>query len=120
MISESCDTALNIFLKTNDGKEMENGLNYELLCQGLTTYDYIVALREQEQQELGGGQSPQMSQVSSLTGLSSASSFNNFRRGAWCTPPRLFLEDQVRFYDSFLPIILLGLFILLHVPVSNP
>ncbi|XP_057530761.1 probable protein S-acyltransferase 22 [Amaranthus tricolor] len=65
-----------------------------LIKKGLTTYDYIVALREQEQQELGGGQSPQMSQVSSLTGLSSASSFNNFRRGAWCTPPRLFLEDQ--------------------------
>jgi len=36
-----------------------------------------------------------MSQVSSFTGLSSASSFNTFRRGAWCTPPRLFLEDQV-------------------------
>ncbi|XP_021739995.1 probable protein S-acyltransferase 22 [Chenopodium quinoa] len=65
-----------------------------LIKKGLSTYDYIVALREQEQQEVGGGQSPQMSQVSSLTGLSSASSFNTFRRGAWCTPPRLFLEDQ--------------------------
>ncbi|KAH9606978.1 hypothetical protein KSS87_013753 [Heliosperma pusillum] len=65
-----------------------------LIKKGLSTYDYIVALREQEQQEVGGGQSPQMSQVSSLTGMSSASSFNTFRRGAWCTPPRLFLEDQ--------------------------
>ncbi|CAO2828739.1 unnamed protein product [Amaranthus hypochondriacus] len=65
-----------------------------LIKKGLTTYDYIIALREQEQQEVGGGQSPQMSQASSLTGLSSTSSFNNFRRGAWCTPPRLFLEDQ--------------------------
>ncbi|KAK9675964.1 hypothetical protein RND81_11G044700 [Saponaria officinalis] len=65
-----------------------------LIKKGLSTYDYIVALREQEQQEVGGGQSPQMSQVSSLTGMSSASSFNAFRRGAWCTPPRLFLEDQ--------------------------
>ncbi|XP_010532679.1 PREDICTED: probable protein S-acyltransferase 22 [Tarenaya hassleriana] len=43
----------------------------------------------------GGGQhSPQMSMVSSLTGLSSASSFNTFHRAAWCTPPRLFVEDQ--------------------------
>lgn len=63
--------------------------------QGISTYDYIVALREQEQPEGGGQQSPQMSQVSSFTGLSSASSFNAFHRGAWCTPPRLFLEDQV-------------------------
>ncbi|OIW16702.1 hypothetical protein TanjilG_24172 [Lupinus angustifolius] len=35
-----------------------------------------------------------MSTVSSLTGSSSASSFTNFHRGAWCTPPHLFLEDQ--------------------------
>lgn len=70
------------------------------MFQGISTYDYIVALREQEQQEVGGGQSPQMSQVSSFTGLSSASSFNTFRRGAWCTPPRLFVEDQ---FDVVLP-----------------
>ncbi|KAJ0982060.1 hypothetical protein J5N97_010315 [Dioscorea zingiberensis] len=65
-----------------------------LIKKGISTYDYIVALREQEQPEGGGQQSPQMSQVSSFTGLSSASSFNAFHRGAWCTPPRLFLEDQ--------------------------
>lgn len=64
-------------------------------CQGISTYDYIIALREQEQQGMGGQQSPQMSSVSSLTGLSSASSFNNIHRAAWCTPPRLFVEDQV-------------------------
>lgn len=68
---------------------------YECDCQGISTYDYIIALREQEQQAVGGQQSPQMSPASSLTGLSSASSFNTFHRGAWCTPPRLFLEDQV-------------------------
>ncbi|KAG7658971.1 Palmitoyltransferase DHHC domain [Arabidopsis suecica] len=67
-----------------------------LIKKGISTYDYIVALREQEQElEAGGGQqSPQMSMISSFTGLSSASSFNTFHRGAWCTPPRLFLEDQ--------------------------
>ncbi|GAB4840067.1 Probable protein S-acyltransferase 22 [Ancistrocladus abbreviatus] len=65
-----------------------------LVKKGISTYDYIIALRDQEQQVVGGQQSPQMSQVSSLTGLSSASSFNTFHRGAWCTPPRLFLEDQ--------------------------
>ncbi|PIA62883.1 hypothetical protein AQUCO_00200715v1 [Aquilegia coerulea] len=65
-----------------------------LIQKGISTYDYIVALREQEQQLAGGQQSPQMSPASSLTGLSSASSFSTFHRGAWCTPPRLFLEDQ--------------------------
>lgn len=40
-----------------------------------------------------------MSPASSLTGLSSASSFTTFHRGAWCTPPRLFLEDQVILTD---------------------
>ncbi|GAB4829098.1 hypothetical protein Ancab_018761 [Ancistrocladus abbreviatus] len=65
-----------------------------LVKKGVSTYDYIIALRDQEQQAVGGQQSPQMSQVSSLTWLSSASSFNTFHQGAWCTPPRLFLEDQ--------------------------
>ncbi|KAK7368344.1 hypothetical protein VNO80_10369 [Phaseolus coccineus] len=67
-----------------------------LIKKGLSTYDYIIAMREQEQEQLGNGgqQSPQMSTVSSLTGLSSASSFTNLHRGAWCTPPRLLLEDQ--------------------------
>ncbi|KAE8023190.1 hypothetical protein FH972_008922 [Carpinus fangiana] len=67
-----------------------------LIKKGISTYDYIIALREQEQEQQGIGaqQSPQMSPASSLTGLSSASSFTTFHRGAWCTPPRLFLEDQ--------------------------
>ncbi|KAK3127590.1 hypothetical protein QOZ80_7AG0575410 [Eleusine coracana subsp. coracana] len=64
-----------------------------LIKKGISTYDYIIALREQEQ-EVSGQQSPQMSRVSSYTGLSSASSFGPLRRGSWCTPPRLFLEDQ--------------------------
>ncbi|KAG8366401.1 hypothetical protein BUALT_Bualt17G0075800 [Buddleja alternifolia] len=71
-----------------------------LIKKGISTYDYIIALREQEQQGAGGQQSPQMSPASSLTGLSSASSFNTFHRAAWCTPPRLFVEDQ---YDVVPP-----------------
>ncbi|KAK1419914.1 hypothetical protein QVD17_29351 [Tagetes erecta] len=66
-----------------------------LIKKGISTYDYIIALREQEQQiGIGGQQSPQMSPTSSITGLSSVSSFNNIRQAAWCTPPRLFVEDQ--------------------------
>ncbi|MCD7468652.1 putative protein S-acyltransferase 22 [Datura stramonium] len=71
-----------------------------LIKKGISTYDYIIALRDQEQQGVAGQQSPQMSTVSSLTGLSSASSFNTFHRAAWCTPPRLFVEDQ---YDVVPP-----------------
>ncbi|KAK6157798.1 hypothetical protein DH2020_012046 [Rehmannia glutinosa] len=71
-----------------------------VIVVGISTYDYIIALREQEQQAAGGHQSPQMSPVSSITGLSSASSFNTFHRAAWCTPPRLFVEDQ---YDVVPP-----------------
>ncbi|XP_004490124.1 probable protein S-acyltransferase 22 [Cicer arietinum] len=71
-----------------------------LIKKGISTYDYIIALREQDQQGIGGQQSPQMSPVSSITGLSSASSFTTFRRGAWCTPPRMFVEDQ---YDVVPP-----------------
>ncbi|XP_016181418.1 probable protein S-acyltransferase 22 isoform X2 [Arachis ipaensis] len=67
-----------------------------LIKKGISTYDYIIALREHEHEQQGVGEqrSPQMSPVSSLTGLSSASSFTTFHRGAWCTPPQMFLEDQ--------------------------
>ncbi|GAU46017.1 hypothetical protein TSUD_95920 [Trifolium subterraneum] len=75
-----------------------------LIKKGLSTYDYIVAMREMEQEQeqlgVGGQQSPQMSTVSSFTALSSVSSFNALHRGAWCTPPRMFLEDQ---YDVVPP-----------------
>jgi palmitoyltransferase ZDHHC1/11 len=63
--------------------------------QRISTYDYIIALREQEQPEVGEHQSPQMSIISSVTGFSTASSVGPLHHGSWCTPPRLFLEDQV-------------------------
>ncbi|XP_062205566.1 probable protein S-acyltransferase 22 [Phragmites australis] len=65
-----------------------------LIKKGISTYDYIVALREQEQQENAEHQSPQMSIISSVTGFSTTSSIGPLHRGSWCTPPRLFLEDQ--------------------------
>ncbi|RLN41126.1 putative S-acyltransferase [Panicum miliaceum] len=66
-----------------------------LIKRGISTYDYIVALREQEeQQEHIEHQSPQMSTISSVTGFSTTSFVGPLHRGAWCTPPRLLLEDQ--------------------------
>ncbi|XP_042387820.1 probable protein S-acyltransferase 22 [Zingiber officinale] len=56
-----------------------------LIKKGISTYDYIIALREQDQEQeqlaVGGQQSPQMSQVSSFTGLSSTTSFHNGASG---------------------------------------
>ncbi|KAK3157390.1 hypothetical protein QOZ80_2AG0121110 [Eleusine coracana subsp. coracana] len=66
-----------------------------LIKKGISTYDYIIALREQEEQpEVAEHQSPEMSIISSVTGFSTASSIGPLHRGSWCTPPRLFLEDQ--------------------------
>ncbi|MCH88166.1 putative protein S-acyltransferase 22-like, partial [Trifolium medium] len=82
----------HILLIKKDGSAKYYG--YCGVPQGISTYDYIIALREQDQQGVGGQQSPQMSPVSSITGLSSASSFSTFHRGQWCTPPRMFVDDQ--------------------------
>ncbi|TVU30687.1 hypothetical protein EJB05_22321 [Eragrostis curvula] len=66
-----------------------------IVVVGISTYDYIIALREQEEQpEVAEHQSPQMSIISSVTGFSTTSSIGPLHRGSWCTPPRLFLEDQ--------------------------
>lgn len=86
---------LCVFGVSYDGSAKSYG--YCGVPQGISTYDYIIALREQDQQGVGGQQSPQMSPVSSITGLSSASSFSTFHRGQWCTPPRMFIDDQVTF-----------------------
>ncbi|KZV19654.1 hypothetical protein F511_33017 [Dorcoceras hygrometricum] len=66
-----------------------------LIKKGMSTYSYIIALREQEQ--AGGQQSPQMSPVSSITGLSSTSSFPSSCVVHSSAP---FFEDQV-FYLPF-------------------
>ena len=64
----------------------------------MDTYDYIIALREQdEHQEDAEHQSPHMSIVSSVTGFSATSSFGALHPGSWCTPARLFLDDQDRY-----------------------
>ncbi|KAL6622987.1 hypothetical protein ACP70R_032866 [Stipagrostis hirtigluma subsp. patula] len=63
--------------------------------KGISTYDYIVALRDQEEhQEVTEHQSPQMSIISSVTGVSTTNSIGPLHHGSWCTPPRLFLDNQ--------------------------
>lgn len=68
--------------------------------QGITTYDYIVAIRDQETHDspfegnIGG--SPSSSSASSIvTAVSGGSPAEGLRRAVWCTPPRMFVENQV-------------------------
>lgn len=67
-----------------------------LIKKGVSTYDYIVAMREQEQQNMDEGtQSPQMSHASSISAFSGPSSINALQHGSWCNPPQLFVENAV-------------------------
>ncbi|XP_073282862.1 protein S-acyltransferase 21-like isoform X1 [Primulina huaijiensis] len=73
-----------------------------LIRKGLTTYEYVVAMRTQsEPPELsqdGGDQqslpsSPTSSAVTAISGRSSVGKGLQYR-GAWCTPPRIFMDHQ--------------------------
>ncbi|MCO5613308.1 hypothetical protein L7F22_067584 [Adiantum nelumboides] len=67
-----------------------------LMRKGITTYEYVIAMRAQsEPQGLPEveQQSAQSSPTSSTaTGLSGSGSLGLQYRGAWCTPPRIFVE----------------------------
>lgn len=72
-----------------------------LIRKGLTTYEYVVAMRtmnditehaEEQFQNVGNfGNSPS---GSTTTGLSVGSSLGLQYKGAWCTPPRVFVDYQ--------------------------
>lgn len=80
-----------------------------LIRKGITTYEYVVAMRAQNEPQ-GLPEVDQQSAVTSptsstATGLSGASSLGLQYRGAWCTPPRVFVEHQE---DEVLPRLGLG------------
>ncbi|XP_024538144.1 probable protein S-acyltransferase 22 [Selaginella moellendorffii] len=65
-----------------------------LIHKGISTYDYIVAMRERDQLQ-GDMHSLQSSPVSSVaTAVSNVSSLGALQRRPWCTPPRLLVEHQ--------------------------
>jgi hypothetical protein len=74
------------------------------LCQGITTYEYVVAIRdmsevpqdEEEEERVNIIYSPTNS---ATTGFSAGSSLGLHYKGAWCTPPRIFV-DQVALDDE--------------------
>ncbi|CAM6123807.1 unnamed protein product [Calypogeia fissa] len=71
-----------------------------LIRKGITTYEYVVAMRVQnEQQGLSAeGDAPSFPtspSSSTATGLSASSSIGlPYSRGGWCTPPRVFVDYQ--------------------------
>jgi hypothetical protein len=76
---------------------------YRFHClQGISTYEYVVAMRAQAeaQAEPLPEEESELSSpgASTTTGLSGGSSFGIQIRGggSWCTPPRIFIEHQVQ------------------------
>lgn len=71
--------------------------------QGISTYDFVVAMRTQSEPpgpSVDGGdqQSFQSSPVSSAVTVISGRSSHGMGlqyKGAWCTPPRIFMDQQV-------------------------
>ena len=75
---------------------------YFILLQGITTYEYVVAMRAQSEPpgpSVDGGDlpsfpsSPTSSAVTAISGSSVGKGLQY--KGAWCTPPRIFMDHQV-------------------------
>ncbi|KAF9587618.1 hypothetical protein IFM89_004450 [Coptis chinensis] len=70
-----------------------------LIRKGITTYEYVVAMRAMSEAP-GGASVDEMPTLqyspsgSATTGLSGGSSLGLQYKGAWCTPPRVFVDYQ--------------------------
>lgn len=78
-----------------------------LIRKGITTYEYVVAMRTQSEHpgpSVDGGDqqslpsSPTSSAVTAISGRSSHG-MNLHYKAAWCTPPRIFMDHQ----DEIIP-----------------
>ncbi|KAG0593250.1 hypothetical protein KC19_1G315600 [Ceratodon purpureus] len=72
-----------------------------LMRKGISTYEYVVAMRAQAEAQAEPVVAEEESEMSSpgastTTGVSGGSSFGLQMRGggSWCTPPRIFIEHQ--------------------------
>lgn len=69
--------------------------------QGITTYEYVVAMRAASEAPPGDQFDEELPQLtyspsgSATTGFSGGSSLGLQYKGAWCTPPRVFVDYQV-------------------------
>ncbi|CBI34107.3 unnamed protein product, partial [Vitis vinifera] len=71
-----------------------------LIRKGITTYEYVVAMRAMSEAPAGASVDEELPNVlyspsgSATTGLSGGSSLGLQYKGAWCTPPRVFVDYQ--------------------------
>lgn len=69
-----------------------------LIRKGITTYEYVVAMRAQSEPPgpsvIDDQQSLASSPMSSTPTGFSGSSFARHYKGAWCTPPRIFIDQD--------------------------
>uniref|UniRef100_A0A0A9CXM7 S-acyltransferase n=1 Tax=Arundo donax TaxID=35708 RepID=A0A0A9CXM7_ARUDO len=70
-----------------------------LIRKGITTYEYVVAMRAmseapQEEEDEEGVNIIYSPTNSATTGFSGASSLGIHHKGAWCTPPRIFIDQD--------------------------
>ncbi|KAM7524334.1 hypothetical protein LguiA_014236 [Lonicera macranthoides] len=71
-----------------------------LIRKGITTYEYVVAMRAMSEAPAGASVDEELPNVlysptgSATTGYSGGSSLGLQYKGAWCTPPRVFIDYQ--------------------------
>ncbi|KAG6509723.1 hypothetical protein ZIOFF_027728 [Zingiber officinale] len=70
-----------------------------LIKKGITTYEYVVAMRAMSEAPPASGDEEEPNPLysptnSATTGLSIGSSLNLQYKGVWCTPPRIFVDQQ--------------------------
>ncbi|KAH7533613.1 probable protein S-acyltransferase 19 isoform X2 [Ziziphus jujuba] len=71
-----------------------------LIRKGITTYEYVVAMRAMSEAPAGAALDEELPNIlyspsgSATTGLSGGSSLGLQYKGAWCTPPRVFVDYQ--------------------------
>lgn len=71
-----------------------------LIRKGITTYEYVVAMRAMSEVPAGASVDEELPNIlyspsgSATTGYSGGSSLGLPHKGAWCTPPRVFVDYQ--------------------------
>ncbi|XP_038696855.1 probable protein S-acyltransferase 19 isoform X2 [Tripterygium wilfordii] len=71
-----------------------------LIRKGITTYEYVVAMRTMSEAPAGASVDEELPNFmysptgSTTTGMSGGSSLGLQYKGAWCTPPRVFVDYQ--------------------------
>ncbi|KAL3624649.1 putative protein S-acyltransferase 19 [Castilleja foliolosa] len=71
-----------------------------LIRKGITTYEYVVAMRAMSEAPAGASVDEELPNMlyspsgSATTGFSGGSSLGLQYKGAWCTPPRVFVDYQ--------------------------